>query len=311
MTTPVERVLVCEGGPQLSRLVYGTWRLLKEAAPPTPVALADRLQHCLDLGITSVDTAEVYGAYEVEELLGAALASRPGLRERLEIVTKLGIYVPNPRHPDRQVGFYDASAARIVKSVDKSLRLLQTEVIDLLLIHRPDWLSAAEETAAGLEQVVRAGKVRRVGVSNFDCHKFELLQSRLGLPLVTNQVELSLFQMAALSDGTLDQAQQLRRSPMAWSPLGGGRLFAADDEVAARLRPVLTTLGSKYAGPEGPASASALALAWVLAHPSRPAAVVGTSRPERLAEAARASSLVLDRHDWYWLWAAAQGRRLP
>jgi predicted oxidoreductase len=291
--------------------VYGTWRLLREATPPTADQLARRLERCLELGITSVDTAEIYGGYAVEELLGAALTAAPGLRARMEIVTKLGIYVPNPRHPDRQASFHDASAARIVKSVDKSLRLLQTEVIDLLLIHRPDWLTAADDTAAGLAEVVKAGKVRHLGVSNHNPFQFDLLQSRLSVPLCTNQVELSLFNLAALGDGTLDQAQRLRRSPMAWSPLGGGRLLAGDDQAAVRLRPVMAELGAKYAGAHGPATAAELALAWVLAHPSRPVAILGTSRLDRLEEAARAGALTLERHDWYWLRTAAQGQRLP
>ena len=295
----------------LSPLVYGTWRLLRESTPPTPAELARRLERCLELQITSVDTAEIYGGYGVEELLGAALASAPGLRERLQIVTKFGIYIPDARHPERRTSVYDARAARVCKSVDKSLRLLRTEVIDLLLVHRPDWLASADDTAAGLDSVVRAGKVRQVGVSNYNVHQFELLQSRLSFPLVTNQIEFSLLHMDPLLDGTLDQCQRLCRTPMAWSPLGGGRLFAEGDEAAARLRTTMAELGDKYGGAHGPATPAELALAWVLAHPSRPAAVFGTSRPERLEAIARSSRIQLDHHDWYLLWTAAQGRRIP
>lgn len=294
-------------GASLSRLCYGTWRLLREAAPPGPDQLAARLRACLDLGITSVDTAENYGNYEVEELLGAALASDPGLRARLEIVTKCGSYVPHPRHPERKVLFFNATAKRIVASVDKSLRLLGTDFIDVLLVHRPDWLASADDTARGLEEVVRAGKVRHVGVSNHNVHQVELLRDRLAIPLVTNQVELSLFQTAGFFDGTLDQCQRLRMPPMAWSPVGGGRLFAPDDEAGARLRTAMAELSPKYGG----ASPGELALAWVLAHPSGPIAVFGTSKIERLAVLARATDITLDRHDWYLLWQAAAGRRVP
>ena len=306
-----ERVQLTEGGPRLSRLVYGTWRLLREPQPPDADQLARRLERCLELGITSIDTAEIYGHYGVEELLGAAMHRVPGLRHRLEIITKLGIYAPDHRHPDRKSTFYNASAERIGKSVDKSLRLLGTDVIDLLLIHRPDWLTPADETAAGLEAVVRAGKVRHVGVSNHNVHQFELLQARLPFPLVTNQIEFSLLQMSPLTDGTLDQCQRLRRAPMAWSPLGGGRLFADDEPAAVRLHATMAELGAKYAWPHGDATMTELALAWVLAHPSHPLAVVGTSRIDRLEVMARASGIVLDRHDWYLLWAAAQGRPVP
>jgi predicted oxidoreductase len=303
----VDRVALGAAGPSLSRLAYGTWRLLDESPPPSPAELLRRLELCLELGISTVDTAEIYGEYGVEELLGAALALAPALRQRMEIVTKLGIYVPHPRHPDRQVAFYDATAARIARSVDKSLRLLGVERIDLLLIHRPDWLTAADDTAAGLEAVVRQGKVRHVGVSNYTPSQLDLLQSRLPLPLATNQLEMSLFEMGALYDGTLDQCQRLRMRPMAWSPLGGGRLFAAEDPAAARVRTAAAGLGPRYGG----ATVGELALAWVLAHPSGPVAVFATRHLDRLRSLARAAELRLERHDWYLLWQAAQGREIP
>jgi predicted oxidoreductase len=303
----VDRVALAEGGPHLSRLCYGTWRLLREPAPPSPAQLADRLGAAADLGITTVDTAEIYGAYAVEELLGAALAQAPGLRGRLEIVSKFGIYVPNPRHPERTSAFYNASAARVVASVDKSLRLLGVDAIDLLLVHRPDWLTPASDTARGLEDVVRAGKVRHVGVSNYNVPQFELLRDRLEIPLVTNQIELSLFTSDPIFDGTLDQCQRHRVRPMAWSPLGGGRLFDESDEAAARVRAAMAMLGPKYGG----ATAGQLALAWVLAHPAQPVAVVGTSQIDRIASLARATEIAIERHDWYLLWQAAAGRKLP
>jgi predicted oxidoreductase len=308
----VDRVALAEGGPHLSQLCYGTWRLLREPAPPTAAQLADRLTAAADLGVTTVDTAEIYGAYAVEELLGAAFAHAPGLRQRLEIVTKFGIYHPNPRHPERTSPFYNASAQRVVASVDKSLRLLGTDVIDLLLVHRPDWLTPAADTARGLEDVVRAGKVRHVGVSNYSAPQLDLLRDRLEVPLVTNQLELSLFSHGALFDGTLDQCQRHRIRPMAWSPLGGGRLFSTDDEAGARVRAAMAPLGPKYGSAKhGDATLGELALAWVLAHPARPVAVVGTSRSDRLATLARAVDITLERHDWYLLWQAAAGRRIP
>jgi predicted oxidoreductase len=301
------RTRIAADGPTFSRLAYGTWKLFDDRATATPAHLARRLETCRELGITTVDTAEIYGGYEVEELLGQALAQSPGLRQGLELVTKCGIYVPTPRHPERKVSFYNASAKRIVASVDKSLRLLKTDYVDLLLVHRPDWLTSAEDTAAGLEQVVAQGKVRHVGVSNYNVHQLELLGARLGRPLVTNQVELSLFHADAIFDGTLDQCQRLGISPMAWSPLGRGRLFNEDDEAADRVRETAAGMAEKYGG----AGATELALAWVLAHPSRPVAVFGTNKVERLATIARAAELTLEREDWYALWQAAAGRRIP
>ncbi len=290
-----------------SRLVYGTWRLLDDAAGAAPEPLAARLEACADLGLTTIDTAEVYGKYEVEAHLGAALRRNQGLRARLRIVTKCGIYAPTARHPERTVAYYDATAARIVKSAEKSLRLLGTDHLDLFLIHRPDWLTPADETAAGLERLLQEGKILRVGVSNYTVAQFETLQSRLSVPLVTNQIELSLFRMDPMTDGTLQQCERLRIRPMAWSPLGGGRLFRGDDEAAARIRAACRDIAPRYdhAPPE------ALALAWILALPSQPMAVIGTNKVERIRAAARAASVRLDRADWYRLWEAAQGRRIP
>src|SRR5438045_1927056 len=123
-----------------SPLADGTWRLLDERPGISPQELLKRLATCAELGVTTIDTAGVYGAYQVEELLGAALALGRGLRERLQIVSKLGMYDPHPSLPGHRVAFYDATAANIRLAVDKSLRLLRLDVIDLLLLHRPDWL---------------------------------------------------------------------------------------------------------------------------------------------------------------------------
>ncbi len=303
----VPRAKPSSRGPELSRLAYGTWRLLDDPESASPQHLLRRLEICLEQGITTLDTAEIYGTYEVEELVGRALALSPGLRQRLEIVTKCGIYVPCARHPERRVAFYNASAQRIIASAEKSLRLLGTDHLDVFLVHRPDWLSAADDTAEGLETLQRQGKVREVGVSNYNVHQVELLNSRLTRPVCTNQVELSLFTMNAIEDGTLDQCQRLGILPMAWSPLGGGRLFDHQDTAAQRIRAAMATIAGKYeeAKPER------LALAWVLAHPSRPIAVFGTNRPERIEGLAAAASLTLDREDWYLLWEAARGQEIP
>ena len=303
----VPRAKLSPRGPELSRLVYGTWRLLDDPASATPEHLLRRLEMCLELGITSVDTAEIYGVYEVEEVVGRALTLSPGLRQRMEIVTKCGIYVPCARHPDRRVAFYNASAKRIVASAEKSLRLLKTDYLDVLLVHRPDWLTAADDTAEGLQTLLQQGKIRHAGVSNYNVHQVDLLNSHLAQPVCTNQVELSLFAMNPIEDGTLDQCQRLGVAPMAWSPLGGGRLFDPQDAAAQRIRAAMATIAGAYQD----AKPERLALAWVLAHPSRPHAVFGTNRPERLESIAAAANLTLDCEDWYLLWEAAQGHDIP
>ncbi len=303
----ISRLRIAPSGPEFSRLVYGTWRVLDDRESATHEHLLQRLRACLELGITTLDTAEIYGLYRVEEFIGQALKKEPSLKGRFEIVTKCGIYVPCAFHPQRKTAHYNASAARIIKSAEKSLRLLGVESIDLLLVHRPDWLASADETAAALNKLLKEGKIRSAGVSNYNVHQFALLSSRMDQPLVTNQIEFSLLRMDPLWDGALDQCQQRRIHPMAWSPLGGGRLFDPGNEAGRRLAGKMAELSPKHGG----ASIEQLAHAWVLAHPSRPVSIIGTNKLDRLADTAKADAIQLDREDWYALWEAAQGRQIP
>ncbi len=299
------RVPIAPQGPQFSRMVYGTWRMLSDQ--PTAQEINRRLQACLELGITTIDTAEIYGLYEVERALGEALALSPGLRDKLEIVTKAGIYVPCKYHPDRRTAFYDASGPRTVKSLEKSLRFLGTDHVELLLVHRPDWLTPAADTAGGLNQLLREGKIRAAGVSNYSAAQFDLLNSRMEQPLATNQIEFHLLRMDPIDDGTLAQCEKAGVLPMAWSPLAGGRLFDPTNEAAQRIAKAVEAMAPRYAG----ASVEQLAYAWILAHPSRPLPIIGTNRIERIRSAAAAVNIALGRENWYALWEAAQGRKVP
>ena len=290
-----------------SDIVYGTWRLLDDPSSAEPEPLASRLELCADLGISTLDTAEIYGGYRVEQHIGAALRCRPGLRDRLQIITKCGIYAPAPGQPERRVAYYDATASRIVQSVERSLRLLGTDRIDLLLVHRPDWLTPAADTAAGLDHVLRDGKVLQVGVSNYSVEQYLTLQALVSKKLVTNQIELSMFHADPVVDGTLARFDGLRVRPMAWSPLGGGRLFRSDDDAARRVQAVCRELAPRY----GEASSEAIAIAWILALPSRPHVVLGTNKVDRIQRAAAAPALRLEREDWFLLTEAARGQKIP
>jgi len=286
-------------------MLYGTWRILGNQ--PTPQEINRRLQVCLELGITTVDTAEIYGLYEVERALGEALALSPGLRNKLEIVTKAGIYIPCKHHPERRTAHYNASGPRMVKSLEKSLRFLGTDHVELLLVHRPDWLTRADDTARGLNQLLREGKIQAAGVSNYSAAQFDLLNSHMEQPLATNQIEFHILHMEPIDDGTLTQCEKAGIAPMAWSPLAGGRLFDPSNEAAQRIANAAAGMAARYNG----ASVEQLAYAWILAHPSRPLPIIGTNRVERIHSAASAVDIELDREDWYALWEAAQGRRVP
>jgi predicted oxidoreductase len=303
----IPRISLSPAGPDFSRLVYGTWRFLDDTATSHSADLLQRLHACLELGITTLDTAEIYGLYRVEEFIGQTLKLEPGLREKFEIVTKSGIYVPCGFHPNRKVAHYNTTAARIVKSAEKSLRLLGTDYIDLLLVHRPDWLTSADETAEGLNRLLKEGKIRNAGVSNYNVHQFDLLNSRMDQPLVTNQVEFSLLHMDPIYDGTADQCQKHRIRPMAWSPLAQGALMDITQPASARLHAKAQELSAKY----GNATLDQLAYAWILAHPSQPLPIIGTNKLDRLTATAKAAEIQLEREDWYGLWEAAQGQSIP
>lgn len=303
----IPRSPIAPNGPTFSQLVYGTWRVLDDAATATPQNLLTRFHKCVELGMTTIDTAEIYGLYRVEEFIGQALKLEPSLRNKLEIVTKAGIYVPCEFHPDRKTAFYNATAERLVKSAEKSLRLMGIDYIDLLLVHRPDWLTSADETAAGLNKLLKDGKIRAAGVSNYNVHQFNLLNSRMDQPLVTNQIEFHLLHTDPIHDGTLDQSQLNKFKPMAWSPLAGGRLMDPRNEAGQRVRKAAEALSAKY----GNATLDQLAYAWIMAHPSQPLPVIGTNKIDRIEAAAKAATIQLEREDWYALWTAAKGRGIP
>jgi predicted oxidoreductase len=286
----------------LSPIVAGMWRLpqWKLDAP----GLARWIAQALDLGISTFDHADIYGGYSVEAAFGEALAAAPGLRDRVQIVTKCGIRLVSAARPAHAIKSYDTSHGHVVASVENSLRVLRTDRIDLLLIHRPDALMDPDELAETFRGLQRSGKVLHVGVSNHTPSQFAMLHRRV--PLSTNQVEFSALQLGALADGTLDQATDLGLSPMAWSPLGGGRLFAQDDDAARRVRDVLQAQGQSRG-----VSAATMAYAWVRRHPSRPRPVTGTGRIDGLREAVAALDVRVSAEEWYAVWRAAQGREVP
>jgi predicted oxidoreductase len=286
---------------QLSPIVAGVWRLAEWKLDTR--GLVRWISHALELGITSFDHADIYGGYSVEAAFGDALAASPGLRDRMQLVTKCGIKLLSPARPAHAVKHYDTSRAHITAAVENSLRALRTDRIDLLLIHRPDALMDADEVAQTFAQLRADGKVLHFGVSNHLPSQFALLHLRL--PLVTNQIEFSPLNLSALTDGTLDQAQDLGAQPMVWSPLAGGRLLSAQDEQALRVRGVLEALGRAHG-----VSAATMVYAWIRRHPSRPIPITGSGRIEALRDAVAALELQLTAEDWTRVWQASMNREV-
>jgi predicted oxidoreductase len=290
------------GGARLSPIVMGAWRLSEWGW-----SAQERLrwiEQCIELGASSFDHADIYGGHTGEGLFGEALVLKPGLRQRLQLVSKVGIKPVSPQRPDHRIKHYDTSARHIAWTVDNALQELRTDHLDLLLIHRPDPLLDADEVAGVFARLIAAGKVRHVGVSNFTPSQFELLNARI--PLSTNQVQLHPLNRQVLDDGTLDQCQRLRVRPMIWSPLAGGALFTSEEPAAKRVRQALTEIAQRRG-----CSAATVAYAWLLRLPSRPLPIVGSRRPEALREAVAALDLGLDADEWTEIWVAASGQRVP
>lgn len=284
----------------LSRIVYGMWRL-GDDDNTAPEHVRAKIAACLDQGITTMDQADIYGGYEAEEILGNALT--PELRNKIEIVTKCDIVAPAGRYADKSVKYYDTSRAHILASVDHSLRLMQTDRIDVLLIHRPDPLMDHDETGAALDEVVASGKVLSVGVSNFKLHDWNLLQSAMKTPLSTNQIEMSLLHHAPFTNGDLAYLQERNVPPMAWSPLGGGALFGSENAV---LRSKLSDIGAKFGVDD-----TAVAVAWLLAHPAHILPVMGTNNLDRISRIGDATKVQMDRETWFDLYTMALGHEVP
>ncbi|MFS2153336.1 aldo/keto reductase [Rhizobium sp. Rhizsp42] len=285
----------------LSRLVYGMWRI-GDDADTSPAHVQAKVEACLAQGITTLDQADIYGGYTAEAILGGAFRASPGLRDKLEIVTKCGIVAPAGRHAASRVKHYDTSAAHIRASVEASLRDMATDRIDLLLIHRPDPFMDADETGATLDALVKSGKVKAVGVSNFRPWDFALLQSSMSTPLVTNQIELSLSATDAFTNGDLAFLRERKRPVMAWSPLGGGSLLTRGGALATRL--------SKIAAEQG-VDVAAVAVAWLLAHPASILPVLGTNNLRRIAAISDANKVSIDRQTWFELYSLANGHEVP
>jgi predicted oxidoreductase len=285
-------------GPSVSPIAWGMWRLSGSREEAAALVAA-----ALDAGITLLDTADIYGFDgssgfgDAEELLGEVLAADSGLRGRMVLATKGGIWPPLP---------YDQSATYLESAIDASLKRLRVERVELYQIHRPDILVHPQEVARTLEEAVTAGKIGTIGVSNFTQPQIAALKHFLSVPLASTQPEISPLRIDCFENGELDQAMQLGLRPLAWSPLGGGRLAEPKSErdhaVAAALDAIALDQG---------VSRTVAAYSWLMAHPAGIIPIVGSQRPERIREATQALSVRWSREQWYAVLVAARGERLP
>jgi len=291
--------LLGPGGPTIGSLGYGTWRLTADDV----TANCTLIETALDQGMNLIDTADVYGLDhggtgfgQNEERLGEVLAAAPELRDQMVLATKGGIMPPLP---------YDSSPEYLRAAVDASLSRLGVERIDLWQIHRPDLFTHPARVGEALDALIASGKIAMVGVSNFTVDQYDALAAHLAAPIVSTQPEFSVAQTAPMRDGTLDRAMRDGVTPLAWSPMAGGRLFSGEG-----IRPELLEVIDQLAEREG-VDRAAIAVAFILANPSRPVALLGTQTPERLVSAGDAMNVHLDRNDVYNIVEASEGVPLP
>jgi len=284
-----------------SRLIAGTMTWGSWGKQLSKKDMADLMHHCLEHHITTFDHADIYGAYTTEADFGKAFLDSGIKREDIQLISKCGIqYLAENR--DNKVKHYNYSKDYIIWSVEESLKHLETEYLDLLLLHRPSPLMVAEEIAEAITLLKKDGKIREFGLSNFTPSQMDLIGLRMDIDV--NQIEFSLTQHAAMHDGTLDYMTTCGIKPMAWSPLGS--VFREDNEQTRRIHKQLGELKDKYNATE-----DQLLLAWTLKHPSGIHPVVGTTNKQRLQQAMEATKINLELEDWFLILVASQGHKVP
>lgn len=287
---------------EVGRISYGCWRF-DSSTKEEGIA---KLRAALDIGTNLIDTADIYGFGEtgfgsVESKMGEIFSKEKGLREQIVLATKGGVYPPLP---------YNNSKKYLIEACENSLRRLNTEVIDIYYIHRPDLLTPHSEVAEALGVLKQSGKIREAGVSNYTVSQTRALQSLIDFPLAVIQSEISPLRVDVMTDGTLDLAQELNIRPVAWSPLAGGRLVSDaskdDSDRLLNLKSVLDRIAE-----ENCCQRDAVILAWLMLHPSEIIPTIGSQRIERIITSAAAYNVKFKRQDWYSVLEVSLGHRMP
>lgn len=285
-------------GIEVFPISYGMWRF---AGTPVGEARA-KIDVALQEEITLFDTADIYGFGAegfgaAEELFGEVLKQAPSLRNQMIIATKGGITPPVP---------YDSTQDYLIKACETSLKRMNIEYVDLYQIHRPDVLAHPEEVAGALNKLISDGKVRHAGVSNYTVAQYSALSAYIEKPLVSHQPELSVLAPEPITNGLLDQCMEHRIAPLAWSPLGGGRLFTDQADSVQRVVKALNAVAS-----EQDATLDAVAYAWLLAHPADVIPIIGTQNIDRIRQTRKIFDVTLTHSQWYDILEAAVGYPMP
>lgn len=292
----MEKIYISETGPEVSAAIYGFWRWTTPALA-NKKKIEDIINYNLELGVNTFDHSNNYNNGKIEELFGNVISESSLKREDIIISTKAGIR----QFSDNKIKgeYYDLSPAHITNSVEDSLKRLKTDYIDIFLLEHYDPLYHVEETASALIKLLRSGKIKNIGVSNFNVFQHRLLASHLSQPIVTNHIELNLLQSSAIDDGRLDFIKEQYSKPMAFAPLAGGRILNGKDAKATKVRKVLTQIAKQHS-----VNLEQIAVAWLYKLGALP--IIGSTDKKRIKNAASAYAIKLTNEEWYKLYNAAK-----
>jgi predicted oxidoreductase len=290
----MDKIYLSDSGPKVSPAVYGFWRW-DDFSANSQDKMEKVINLCMELGINTFDHADVYGGYQCEEMFGKIIRKKSFKREDIVLFSKCGVMIPHPNRPDIRIRYVDTSSAHIQRSVDNSLKKLQTDYIDIFLLDHLDPLSNLEETAITLGRLRSSGKIRNIGVANFSVFQHQLLASYLQLPIVTNHIELNLLNTTALDNGQLDFLKQRYTRPLASAPLAGGAIENGSSEKNSRIHAALKKLASKYN-----VHIESIAVAWIIKLGALP--LIGTTDEQRIRNIVDAFNVDLEQQDWYELY---------
>lgn len=283
-----------------SRIITGTMTWGSWGKKLSKKEMIELMHHCIECGMTTFDHADIYGSYSTEADFGKAYAESGIMREDIQLISKCGIQLTRGR--DNTINHYQYDKEYIIWSAEQSLKKLDTDYLDLLLMHRPSPLMEPFEMAEALQHLLDSGKVKQVGVSNFTPSQVTMLEK--AIPVSGNQVEFSLTHDEPMYDGTFDDCIANARLAMAWSPLG--ILFREKNEQTKRIKKAMKPLMEKYHADE-----SQLLLAWILKHPAKIHPVIGTTDKKRIKQSAQAAEIDMELQDWFSLLVASQGHDVP
>lgn len=283
-----------------SELIAGTMRWGVWGANHSVKEIQKLIDVCVEENITTFDHADIYGGHTTEELFGNAWKDMDLKRENLQFISKCGIVMNSDKKPSA-LKYYNYNKDYILNCVDESLSNLKTDYLDTLLLHRPSPLMNPEVIAEAFTVLKNAGKVKEFGVSNFSVSQFELINQYV--PLVTNQIEISVNEISSFENGILDQLMSKGLRPTAWSVMGS--YFSDQSDENIRIKKVIVELCDKYNAEE-----NQILLAFILKHPSKIIPVIGTSKAETIRTLSQTLQIDLDLEDWFRILESIRGKEV-